>query len=314
MHPVGRGTVLRERYRLLAPLGRGAMGQVWEGLDTHLERSVAVKLLAADLLADEAEGARAHRRFEREAKAAAALDHVNVATVYDADITSGTYWLAMQLVRGPTLGDVLGEHGAVGVDAAAAVAAQLCAGLSAAHAVGLVHRDLKPANVMVRTDGVVKILDFGLVRPLAADATRLTVTGEEMGTAAYSAPEVLTGEHEADVRSDLYSVGCLLYQLLTGAPPFPAEQPARLLRQRLNGPPPAPAEHGVAVPDAVDRLLAGLLAPAAADRPESATAVYDALRPFLPRFQDEHSPAMQCGPEDPRRPFVLPMSPYPYPS
>ncbi|GAA2109581.1 serine/threonine-protein kinase [Streptomyces synnematoformans] len=314
MHPVGRGTVLRDRYRLLAPLGRGAMGQVWEGLDTHLERSVAVKLLVADLLADDAEGSRVHQRFEREAKAAAALDHVNVATVYDADITSGTYWLAMQLVRGATLGDLLGEHAAFGVDAATAVAAQLCAGLSAAHAVGLVHRDLKPANVMVRTDGVVKILDFGLVKPLAADATRLTVTGEEMGTAAYSAPEVLTGEHEADVRSDLYSLGCLLYQLLTGAPPFPAEQPARLLRQRLTGPPPAPEEHGVTVPDAVARLLARLMAPAARDRPESAACVYDALRPFLPRQQDGSSPATHSGPEDPRRPFTLPMSPYPYPS
>lgn len=311
MHPVTRGTLLRGRYRLLAPLGRGVMGQVWEAVDTHLDRPLAVKLVAADLTGDERQRARARRRFEREAKAAAALDHANIATVYDADITSGTYWLAMQLIRGATLADLVAERGPHCVEAAAAVAAQLCTGLAAAHAAGLAHRDLKPANVMVRTDGVVTILDFGLVKPLAADATRLTATGEGLGSAAYSAPEVLMGERETDGRADLYSVGCLLYHLLTGAPPFPAPEPALLLRRRLTEPPPTPADHGIDVPAALTGLLTGLLAPAAHDRPPSAAAVHGALRPFLPRPEDGAAP---CGPEDPRRPFVLPMSPYPYPT
>ncbi|MFE1784968.1 serine/threonine-protein kinase [Streptomyces sp. NPDC059506] len=312
MDRMGPGAVLRGRYRLRRPLGRGAMGRVWQGEDLHLRRPVAVKTVAAELLADEEGRAYALRRFEREAKAAAALDHANVATVYDADITDETCWLVMQLVDGATLGALVDERDRLGTASAAAVAAQLCSGLSAAHAAGLVHRDLKPENVMVRRDGVVKILDFGLVKLLADSGPRLTSTGEYLGNLLYASPELLTGEGKVDGRSDLYAVGCLLHHMLTGAPPFPEGEPLLLLDRHLREPPPALADRGADdVPAALQELVTALLAKDREDRPASAAEAYARLGPFLPAAEPGPAALRRFRPEDPRRPFVLPQGPYP---
>ncbi|MFF3158533.1 serine/threonine-protein kinase [Streptomyces sp. NPDC057910] len=310
MECVGRGTVLGERYCLEQPLGRGSMGQVWSGLDRHLQRRVAVKTLASDRFDDPADRARLKLRFEREAKASAALDHANVATVYDADITSELCWLVMQLIDGTTLGVLLDEQERLAPDAAAAVTAQICSGLASAHAAGLVHRDLKPENVMVRRDGVVKILDFGLVKHMTEQGARLTASGESPGNFRYASPELLTGSAKLDARSDLYSVGCLLHHLLAGSEPFATEPPVVQLRSRLTGPPPSLAALGVDAPPGLQDLVAALLAPAPADRPASAREVYAALGPHLPasRCGDARTLAAY-GPEDPRRPFVLPQGP-----
>jgi eukaryotic-like serine/threonine-protein kinase len=308
---IGKGTRLGDRYALEAPLGRGSMGQVWRGRDVHLERSVAVKTVATELLEDARDRKRASLRFQREAKAAAALDSVNVATVYDADISGSTHWLVMQLIDGATIGTVLDERTTLDTASAVAVAAQICSGLSAAHAARLVHRDLKPENVMVRRDGVVKILDFGLVKVMADDGRRLTSTGEAAGNLLYASPELLTGEGDLDGRSDLYSVGCLLHHMLTGAPPFPYGQATAVVHGHLEEQPPAVSDSGVRVPDGLQDVLFSLLAKDRRQRPGSAAEAYGELSPWLPVSRPEPGALKHFGPEDPRRPFVLPQGPYP---
>jgi serine/threonine protein kinase len=311
LHDIRRGAVLGDRYELQQPLGRGSMGQVWRGHDLHLGRPVAVKTVAAELLAEAEDRERVRRRFVREAKAAATLDTANIATIYDASVTGDTHWLVMQLVDGATLGTVLDERERLDVASAAAVAAQICSGLAAAHAAGLIHRDLKPENVMVRRDGVVKILDFGLVKLMADDGPRLTATGEQPGNLLYASTELLSGLPDLDGRSDLYSVGCLLHHMLAGVPPFPRDRPMAVLRGHLHDVPPSLAEAGVQVPDALHDLVLALLAKDREDRPASAAEVYGALGPWLPVARPGPDTLRAFGPEDPRRPFVLPQGPYP---
>ncbi|WP_414506543.1 serine/threonine-protein kinase [Streptomyces sp. NEAU-L66] len=312
-HEVREGTKLGDRYRLESPLGRGSMGRVWKARDLHLGRPVAVKtvIMDADVFPDARERERLQRRFEREARAAATLDSANVATVHDADLTGDLRWLVMQLVDGATLGMLLGERERLDVSSAAAVAAQICAGLAAAHAAGLVHRDIKPENVMVRRDGVVKILDFGLVKPMAGDGSRLTSTGHQVGNLLYASPELLNGTPALDARSDLYSVGCLLHHLLAGAPPFPSKVLTAVVNGHLNQYPPALAELGVHVPDGLQALVFALLAKDRENRPASAADVYGALGPWLPAPSVGPAVLRGFGPEDPRRPFALPQGPYP---
>ncbi|MBL3664728.1 serine/threonine protein kinase [Streptomyces sp. M2CJ-2] len=306
------GTVLLERYRLTSVLGRGQMGQVWQGCDLRLERPVAVKTVAADLLAVPRSRDGALQRFRREAKAAARLAHPNTTTVFDASITDGTCCLVMELIEGTTLEFLFDQQddGRFDVPTAAAVAAQLCAGLSAAHAAGLVHRDLKTQNIMVRRDGLVKILDFGLVKVLSDADPRLTMTGESIGNIACASPELLSGQDRLDGRSDLYAVGCLLHHMLTGETLFATDQPALLATHHLSSPPPAVTDSGVDVPRGLRDLVTALLAKRPDDRPSSAAEVYAALAPYLPAPSPELAtrPGM---PEDPRRPFLVPQGPSP---
>ncbi|MFD5235090.1 serine/threonine-protein kinase [Streptomyces tendae] len=310
MEQFAAGRVLRGRYRLDRILGRGAMGHVWQGTDEYLERPVAVKTVAADLLALPDWRDTALARFEREAKAAARLDHANITTVYDAAVTEDVCCLVMQLVDGTTLDNVIdgADDGRLPVAAAVAVAAQLCSGLSAAHAAGLVHRDLKPQNVMVRASGLVKILDFGLVKVLSNTDPRLTMTGETLGNVAYASPELLSGDAALDGRADLYAVGCLLHHMLTGRPPFPSEGIAELVTAHLAAAPPRLTDHGVCAPSTLQDLVLALLAKRPDDRPASAVEVYTALAPHLPAPEPKLA-ARRMAPEDPRRPFLVPQSP-----
>ncbi|MGW4436088.1 serine/threonine-protein kinase [Streptomyces sp. NPDC004596] len=310
MEQFAAGKVLRSRYRLDRILGRGAMGLVWQGTDVYLERPVAVKTVAADLLALPDWRPTALARFEREAKAAARLDHANITTVYDAAITEDVCCLVMQLVDGTTLDNVVdgSDEGRLAVPAAVSVAAQVCSGLSAAHAAGLVHRDLKPQNVMVSTGGVVKILDFGLVKVLSDADPRLTMTGETLGNVSYASPELLAGDRPLNGSSDLYAVGCLLHHMLTGRPPFHGKGPAELVTQHLTASPPRLADCGAEAPAALQDLLHALLAKRPEDRPSGAAEVYAALAPHLPA-PDPALAARRMPPEDPRRPFLVPQGP-----
>ncbi|MET7901984.1 serine/threonine-protein kinase [Streptomyces sp. NPDC005271] len=312
MQKIAPGMVLRDRYQLKSVLGRGVMGQVWQGCDLYLERPVAVKTVAAELLAVPRTRTAALTRFKREAQAAARLDHPNITTVFDASITDDTCCLVMELIEGTTLEYLFDqqEGGRFDVPSAAAVTAQLCAGLSAAHAAGLVHRDLKTQNVMIRRDGVVKILDFGLVKLLADADPRLTMTGEGIGNIVCASPELLSGRDRLDGRSDLYAVGCLLHHMLTGDTPFATDQPAVLASRHLSSPPPVISDSGVDVPGDLQELVTALLAKRPQDRPASAAEVYAALAPYLPA--PDHRLATRRGlPEDPRRPFLVPQGPRP---
>ncbi|MDI3420613.1 serine/threonine-protein kinase [Streptomyces luteolus] len=304
------GDVLRDRYQLDAVLGTGAMGRVWAGRDLHLGRPVAVKTIAAEVLAVPEHRDAALARFRREARAAACLDHSNVATVFDASVTGDMCCLVMELIAGTTL-EYLFDYQAedrFDVESAVSVAAQLCSGLSAVHGAGLVHRDLKPQNVMVRRDGVVKILDFGLVKLLTDADPRLTMTGEGVGNLLCASPELLSGRSPLDGRSDLYAVGCLLHHMLTGAPVFRSTKPAELASSHLGFAAPRISATGVDVPTALEELVLALLEKSPDDRPACAGEVYEALSPFLPA----PCPALATSgarPEDPRRPFLLPQGP-----
>ena len=268
-------TMLGGRYQLDEVLGRGGMSTVYRATDTVLGRTVAIKVLSP-ALADE------HgtwvTRFEREARAAAGLTHAGIATIYDTGVEDGTRFIVMECVPGESLAAVMHERGALETSFAVSIAAQVADVLAAAHAAGIVHRDIKPGNVMVTPDGHVKVLDFGIAR--AADATAITQTISVLGTAAYMAPEQASGQL-TDARSDIYALGCLLYAMLAGAPPFAGEQAAAIIHQHVNAAPRPLRELAVGVPPALAALVQQMLAKSPDARPQSAAEVRDRLRSVL---------------------------------
>ena len=250
---------LDSRYRIERPLGQGGMATVYLAQDDELDRPVALKILAENLAGD----ATFRDRFEREARLAARLNHPNVVRVFDVGESDGRPFIVMEYVEGDTLADELGRHGPLPRDRAVDLALQMCRGLEAAHASGLVHRDVKPRNLLLRPDGVLKIADFGIAR--AAESTRLTEIGTILGTAAYLAPEQAEGV-EANPAADLYSVGAVLYELLTGRVPYTATSLVELAAKQQAGPPPPIA----GVPGWLQLAVMRCLEPDPLERPASA--------------------------------------------
>jgi eukaryotic-like serine/threonine-protein kinase len=262
--------VLAERYELIDVLGRGGMGVVYRARDRRLDRVVAIKLLPADSAQDPT----AVARFEREALAAAALTHRNIVSVFDLRRDAATRFIVMECVGGRSLARIVREEGAFGVEEAVAIGAQVASALGAAHSAGIVHRDIKPANLMLDEDGTVKVLDFGIVRLTAGAA--LTQTATVLGSAAYLAPELSHGA-QADARSDLYALGCVLYELLTGRPPFVGELPAAILNQHISRTPGPPEQLNPAVPPALNALVLKMLSKEPGERPQDALGLVAAL-------------------------------------
>ncbi|GAA2757851.1 hypothetical protein GCM10009872_32110 [Actinopolymorpha rutila] len=266
---VRAGTTLG-RYRLEELLSRGGMGEVWRAHDSTLGRPVAVKLLHAGVTE-----AGDRERFVREARAAAQLSHRNVVAVFDVGEWSGRPFLVMELLDGRTLAAILAERGPLPPDDVRDLGAQAAAGLHAAHQAGVVHRDVKPSNLVRTQDGSLKVVDFGIARVLDEASTRLTRTGTIVGTASYLAPEQVRGR-SADARSDLYALGCVLYQLLTGRTPFVGGS-TEVVYGHLHNAPTTPSRLRPGVPEDLDELVLGLLAKEPADRPADAAAVRAAL-------------------------------------
>ncbi|MER5633680.1 serine/threonine-protein kinase [Streptomyces nitrosporeus] len=301
------GRVIAGRYELATLLGQGGMGQVWTAYDQRLDRRVAVKLLRPDRVAGPSAGEAAdevRRRFVRECRVTAQVDHPGLVTVHDAGDDDDDLYLVMQYVEGADLADHLAEHDPYPWPWAVAVAAQLCAVLSAVHAVPIVHRDLKPRNVMVRPDGTVTVLDLGVASVLDSDTTRLTHTGSPIGSPAYMAPEQAMGGAVGPY-TDLYALGVLLHELLSGDVPFAGSTALGVLHRHLYEPPVPVRGRRPEIPEALEHLVLRLLAKDPQHRPASAQEVYEALRPLLPVHG---SPA---GPLDPTRPFLRPQAPWP---
>jgi hypothetical protein len=271
---VGQRTVVAGRYALVSPLGRGGMGQVWEGRDERLQRPVAVKLVTAAALAGPAEPDLV-RRFTREAAVTAGLDHPGVPAIYDAGECDDGLFLVMELIEGGTVSDLIAEHGPLPVPWVAGIGGQVAAVLAAAHDRGIIHRDIKPQNVMLTQDGTAKILDFGVAGVVNQ---RITSTGAAVGTLAYMAPEQLDSL-PATPRTDLYTLGCLLYEMLSGGPVFAATSPAGLMRKHLEQAP-EPLSRDDADPW-LRALVQQMLEKDPARRPADAREVYDRLLPYV---------------------------------
>jgi len=269
----GGPRTLAGRYRLDEVIGRGGMSTVYRGIDLSLDRVVAVKV-ALDPLVEQSPIYLA--RFTREAHAAAAIGHPGVVTVYDAGADGPTRFIVMEFVPGRSLADVLRDEHPLDPDRAAGIAAQVADALSAAHAAGIIHRDVKPGNIMITPDGSVKVLDFGIARAL--DSNTLTQTATVLGTSAYMSPEQALGQ-PVDARSDIYSLGCVLYEMLTGEPPFTADVSAAVLHQHVRVEPTPARERNPAIPPALGELVMQMLSKSPSDRPQTAAQVRDRLGP-----------------------------------
>ncbi|WP_435604236.1 protein kinase domain-containing protein [Streptomyces sp. bgisy130] len=267
--------MLGQRYELVEQLGHGGMGTVYRAVDHRLRRTVAVKTLSAEL----AMQPEFLTRFQREAHAAAALNHPGVATVHDVGEDAGggaaEPYLVMEYVAGRTLSQVLGD-GPLAVAQAVDITGQVLAALDHSHRHAIVHRDIKPANVMLTASGAVKVVDFGIAKALSEVATRLTGTGVAVGTPAYLAPEQINGA-ATDHRTDLYAVGCLLYELLTGRPPYTGDSPFSVMHQHLAAEPVRPSRLRPELPPAVDAVIARALHKRREDRFADAATMQAAL-------------------------------------
>ena len=262
------------RYAIQSELGRGAMGVVYKANDTVLERTVAVKTVNMGLEKDGAEKYEA--RFYQEARAAGSLNHPSIVTVYDVGKEGDIAYMAMEFIEGVELRSLIGEGRALPVAQAVSIAAQVAEGLAYAHQHGVVHRDIKPANIMVLAEGGVKITDFGIARMRAA-ADELTQTGMMLGSPKYMSPEQVIGKR-ADPRSDVFSLGVILYEMLTGSAPFSGENVTALMYQIVNFAPPAPSAVKPAVPVLLDYIVAKMLAKPLEARYQDAQALAHDLR------------------------------------
>ncbi|WP_371651263.1 MULTISPECIES: protein kinase domain-containing protein [unclassified Streptomyces] len=257
-------TLIGGRFEVLRRLGAGGMGEVYEALDTALDRRVAVKLIRSALMSDES-GA----RFAREARALARIDHPNVVTVYEAGVQDDVPYLVMELLEGVGLQDLLRERGPQDEATVRAVAAGICEALAAVHRAGMVHRDVKPSNVQLTRTGRVALHDFGIAQQ--HDSTAVTRTGIVVGTPAYLAPEQLMGAPSGP-QSDMYAVGSCIFAMLTGAPPFAAES-VHAIMFRITQEPAPPLHGSPGIPDDLADLVAALLQKEPAKRPTAQAAI-----------------------------------------
>ncbi|MGI8867526.1 MAG: protein kinase domain-containing protein, partial [Mycobacteriales bacterium] len=267
------GVVLDGRYRIESRLARGGMSTVFTGTDLRLDRSVALKVMDAQLAGDPQFAG----RFARGARAAARLSHVNVVAVHDQGEDAGHAFLVMELVRGRTLRDLIREHGRVSPELAIAITEPVLAALAAAHRAHLVHRDIKPENVLLGDDGVVKVADFGLARALA-DLSSTAENSAVMGTAAYVAPEQIT-RGATTPRTDVYSTGIVLFEMVTGRAPFAGGSSVSTAYRHVHEDVPAPSARVAGLPRALDALVVR------ATRRDPAARPADAAE-FLARLHD----------------------------
>jgi serine/threonine-protein kinase len=299
------GQVLADRYELGPLLGAGGMASVYRATDRVLERMVAVKVLSPPYDQDSA----LVERFRHEARSAAGLSHPNIVAVFESGSHGGLHYLVMEYVQGETLADTLRRQGVLEPRRAAEAGRWVCEALQAAHAQGLVHRDIKPANVLVSQAGVVKVADFGIALAAATQAHTLTGGGILLGTAAYLSPEQAQGG-PVDARSDLYALGCVLYELLTGTPPFVADSPLAVVARQVAEEPAPPSRCNPQVGPELEAVVMTALAKEPARRYQTAWAMgqdlariagggADAAAGLLPAAADSATAALGRPAADP---------------
>jgi len=276
MEPVVAPRTFSGRYEVTHLIARGGMAQVYRALDTRLGRHVALKVLFPELSIDRA----FVERFRREAQAAANLSHPNIVAVYDWGEDEGSHFIAMELVTGTSLATALRAERTLPATRAATIAAEVASALAYAHRHGVVHRDIKPGNVLLTDEGQVKVTDFGIAQAVSTEEG-LTMAGSVMGTAAYFSPEQAEGV-VVDGRSDLYSLGVVLFEMLAGRTPFVGDSPVAVASMHVRNAPPMLRDLSPAVPEALERITMHALEKAPADRYQSA----EDLRADLLRFTE----------------------------
>jgi len=260
------------KYEVRRQLGRGAMGIVYEGYDPFIQRTVALKTIRKELL-DQDQAQEMLARFQREAQAGGRLNHPNIVAIYDYGEDQETAYIAMEFIKGKELKELFTENTRFALPTIAGIMSQLLLALNYSHLHGVVHRDIKPANIIVMDDGQVKIADFGIAR---LESSNLTQTGLVLGTPNYMSPEQFMGQH-VDGRSDLFSAGVVLYQLLTGEKPFVGESTTTIMYQVLNNTPNPPSLLNVQIPAAFDGVVRKALAKRPEDRFQSGQEFLDAI-------------------------------------
>jgi len=287
-----QGKTLADRYELLERIGSGGMGTVWRARDTLLERDVAVKLLHEGLASDAAFA----ERFRREARAAARLGHPNIAAVYDTGEHDGVPFIVMELVDGESLHARIKRDGPLTVKDTVRVVRPVLAALNHAHSKGLVHRDMKPGNVLIARSGDVKVVDFGIAKGVG-EGTSVTRTGSLMGTAAYLSPEQVEGK-QATPSSDLYSLGCLMFSALTGAPPYDGDSAVAVAMRHLRDPVPSVRDRRPDVPAPLARVVEQALEKDPGRRFASAAEMDAALRRISPSSLPDTAPTVVMAAPD----------------
>ncbi len=276
MNDNGAATVINDRYEVHKRIGRGGMADVFSARDLLLDRQVAMKVLFPEFAVDE----NFVERFRREAQSAANLSHPNIVSVYDWGKFEGTYFIAMEEVQGQTLADVLKANKQLTAKQAGEIAGEVAAALGFAHDGGLAHRDIKPANILIGSNGQVKVADFGIARAMNAPTEdNLTQVGSVMGTATYFSPEQAQGA-QPDPRSDLYSLGIVMYEMVSGKPPFSGENPVSIAYKQVHDAPQPLVQLIADVPRPFEAIVAKLLAKDPKLRYPSANALRDDLRRF----------------------------------
>jgi serine/threonine protein kinase len=264
------GTTFARRYQIIEDLGKGGMGRVYKVFDTEVREKMALKLLHPDIAGDE----KTIERFRNELKLARGISHRNVCRMFDLGREEETYYITMEYVPGEDLKSLIHRIGALPVGKAVSIGQQVCEGLSEAHRLGVVHRDLKPQNIMLDRDGNARIMDFGIARSLAAKG--ITGAGVMIGTPEYMSPEQVDGK-EADQRSDIYSLGIIMFEMLTGHLPFEGDTPLSIAVKQKSERPPDPGSINAQIPDELSRIILKCLEKPKEKRYQSADELLAAL-------------------------------------
>lgn len=292
---LSEGAIVAEKYQLLRVIGEGAMGQVWAAENKLTEKQVAMKFMAP--VDDAVDEPALRERFLREARACGKLNHHNVVQVFDVgEASDGSPFMVMELLRGQTLDALLVRMGRLRTPIALAIAYGLLQGLGAVHRAGILHRDLKPANIFIhQREGergpVVKVTDFGLSRNLSTEST-LTVTGQAMGTPSYMSPEQARGDSDIDARTDIWAIGVILYEMLSGQVPFPGESAYSIMEAILQKPPVPIATHLPEIDPRLSEVITRCLQKNTKSRYESCEGLLKDLESILPRLGDKSAQYM----------------------
>ncbi len=267
---ITKGQKINGRYEIIRSIGEGGMANVYLGYDTILDRNVAIKVLRGDLSNDE----KFVRRFQREALSASSLAHPNIVEMYDVGEDEGTYYIVMEYVEGKTLKQLLKKRGTLTLSEAIDIMSQLTDGMAHAHDSYIIHRDLKPQNIMIRDDGQIKITDFGIA--MALNATQLTQTNSVMGSVHYLPPEQASGKG-CTIKSDIYSMGIIFYELLSGSLPFRGDNAVEIALKHMREPLPSLREENSAIPQSIENIIRRATAKNPKNRYESAREMHEDL-------------------------------------